>query len=82
MQNRIVYFAGFVEVGYKWYQLTYLILFAVKEVQSKILMIKNKKKSTTVCFSLMGLSGGVETKQNGKTPQYISHVSSAAPKAL
>ena len=43
MQNRIAYFPGFVELGYNWYQLTYLIFFAVKEVQLKILMIKYKK---------------------------------------
>ena len=39
-------------------------------------MIRNSTENHTGCFLLLGLSGRVETKQkqNGKTPQCISHV--------
>ena len=48
----------------------------MQDYQVKIKMIKNLRTPLQAVFHLMGSSVGVETKQkqNGKTPQYISHV--------
>ena len=51
----------------------------VQKFQLKSKSLKSKNP-TTGCFSLIGSSGGMKTKQNVKRPQYtspVSHVTNA-----